>query len=66
MPIITHADYDIGEKIWESNDSLVYRGISKKSGHPISFGTYFKASFMLTFISLVISTVYVYLRYFIL
>jgi Na+/H+ antiporter NhaD/arsenite permease-like protein len=46
--------------------NIISAGIAKKSGYPISFGTFFKASVIITFISLVISTIYIYLRYFLL
>jgi len=45
--------------------NIISVGISRKSGFPISFWTFTKYSFVFTLTSLVISTVYVYLRYFI-
>jgi Na+/H+ antiporter NhaD/arsenite permease-like protein len=44
--------------------NIISAGIAKKSGHPISFWTFTKYGSILTLVSLIISTVYVYLRYF--
>jgi Na+/H+ antiporter NhaD/arsenite permease-like protein len=44
--------------------NIISAGISKKSGNPISFWTFMHYSFWITFMSLVVSTLYVYLRYF--
>ena len=44
--------------------NIVSVGIAKKSGHPISFWTFTKHSFFLMIMSLLVSTGYVYLRYF--
>lgn len=46
--------------------NIISVGIARKSGYPISFGTFIKASFIITLISLAISSLYVYLRYFLL
>ncbi len=44
--------------------NIISVGIAKKSGHPISFWLFTKYSIILTVVSLVISTLYIYLRYF--
>jgi Na+/H+ antiporter NhaD/arsenite permease-like protein len=44
--------------------NIISAGISKKSGNPISFWMFMHYSFWITFMSLVVSTIYVYLRYF--
>jgi Na+/H+ antiporter NhaD/arsenite permease-like protein len=44
--------------------NIVSVGIAKKSGHPISFWVFTKYSFLLMLMSLVVSTAYIYLRYF--
>jgi Na+/H+ antiporter NhaD/arsenite permease-like protein len=44
--------------------NIVSVGIAKKSGHPISFWTFTKYGVFIMIMSLIISTVYVYARYF--
>ncbi|MFB3845282.1 MAG: SLC13 family permease [Candidatus Cloacimonadaceae bacterium] len=44
--------------------NIVSVGLAKKSGYSISFWTFTKYSFSLMFMSLIVSTLYIYLRYF--
>lgn len=44
--------------------NIVSLGIAKRNGYTISFGKFMRYSFLITTMSLVISTLYVYLRYF--
>jgi Na+/H+ antiporter NhaD/arsenite permease-like protein len=46
--------------------NIVSLGIAKRNGFPISFWTYMRSSFVITVVSLLISTLYLYLRYFVL
>lgn len=43
--------------------NLIVAGISAREGHPISFMTFFKYGFPLMLLSIVLSSVYVWLRY---
>lgn len=44
--------------------NIVSLGIAKKNGYPISFWRFFRYSIVITLMSLVVSTIYVYFRYF--
>ncbi|MBM4398927.1 MAG: ArsB/NhaD family transporter [Candidatus Cloacimonetes bacterium] len=44
--------------------NIVSVGIAKRNGYPISFWTFMRYSFVITLMSLVISTLYIYVRYF--
>jgi Na+/H+ antiporter NhaD/arsenite permease-like protein len=44
--------------------NIISAGIAKKSGNPISFWSFTKYGSILTLVSLIISTIYIYLRYF--
>lgn len=43
--------------------NLIVAGLAAKEGHPISFGKYLIVAFPLMILSILISTVYVYIRY---
>ena len=43
--------------------NLVTAGISATNGHPISFGQFFKFGFMCMMITMIVSTIYVWIRY---
>lgn len=43
--------------------SVVASGMAEEAGHKISFGEYFKVSFPLMLVTLLIATVYLVLRY---
>lgn len=43
--------------------NIVSLGIAKRNGYPISFWRFLRYSFLVTFVSLVVSTLYVWLRY---
>ena len=44
--------------------NIVSIGIAKRSGYKISFGRFMRYTFLITIMSLVVSTLYIYLRYF--
>jgi Na+/H+ antiporter NhaD/arsenite permease-like protein len=44
--------------------NIVSVGIAKRNGYPISFWTFMRYSFVITVMSLVVATLYIYLRYF--
>jgi len=46
--------------------NMVVIGVSRRSGHPISFGEFSRKGLPITIISLVLSSIYVWLRYFVL
>ena len=46
--------------------NMVVVGISNRSGHKITFGEFSKRGLPITLISLVLSTIYIWLRYFLL
>ncbi|UUZ86640.1 anion permease [Paenibacillus sp. P26] len=43
--------------------NLIVAGLSAREGHPISFLRFFKVAFPLMLLSIVIASVYVYVRY---
>jgi Na+/H+ antiporter NhaD/arsenite permease-like protein len=45
--------------------NIVSVGIAKKNGFPISFWRFMKYSFYITIASLIVSTLYIWLRYFV-
>lgn len=61
--LLLGADFGGNATIIGASANVVVSGIAEKEGHKISFLGYMKVAAPMTFVALLISTVYVYLRY---